>query len=147
MKDVRILTWCDLHEGEQVPADEVAVAIAGVAGTIDLCDVHLKELLAFREHIFVADKRRSAKVVPPNASQVGERRLCPVAGCGYAASRAKNLGTHMSKVHDYSFAKVVAPEGNCPECERTFDRAQSLALHVQRAHGLTIADYYTQPGV
>ena len=147
MKDVKVLIWCDLCEGQHVDADEVAVAIAGVAGTIDLCEVHLKELMAFREHIFVADKRRSPKVIPAKATTVGDRTYCPVAGCDFSSTRVKNLGGHLNTVHDFSFTKVVAPDLKCPECEREFERPQSLAIHVQRVHSLTIADYYTQPGV
>lgn len=151
MKDVVIEVWCDMHpDGERIEAEEIPVAIAGKHGTLDLCKDHMADLMAFREHVFLDDKRKAApKASAPKrgrpsqaelalAKATGEAQECP--RCGAVVKTHKNLGVHVRQVHGVTL-ETLFPELRCNECGQKFDKSQGLAMHLRTQHALGIADY------
>lgn len=59
---------------------------------------------------------------------------CPVEGCGSVVT-TQNLSRHLRQVHGITNAAGVEQPYPCPDCDRTFARAQGLGAHRYRAHG------------
>lgn len=138
MKDIRILTWCDLHEdGEQVDAESIEVSIRGRSGTVDLCPEHAAVLMGFRPHIYrEADGRKASERQP-------EAVPCP--DCSWVGVSRTSLTKHLRQKHDVGLATLVK-NLTCPQCDVSFERVPSLGVHMAKAHDLYACDLYKGRG-
>lgn len=160
----RIQTVCDVHaeRGEDVDAETWEV-LARKAGTrtqvreVDLCEECSSALAAVAA--FAAENGRTVpqsrakalsavaarQSMPPSStsspSASGERPMasCPVEGCG-SVVQGNNLARHVRQLHGLTpeAAGLGAPADavhQCPDCDRTFTRAQGLGAHRYQAHG------------
>lgn len=150
----RIQTVCDVHldRGEDVDAQtwEVLIRKLGTrtqAREVDLCSdcsTPLEAVAAFAaEHgrtVSQSPAKARASVTPANSVTPrpgGNGQVtCPVEGCGAVLASSGNLARHTRNVHNLSAVPRPADQVYpCPDCDRTFTRAQGLGAHRYQAHG------------
>lgn len=151
----RIQTVCDVHaeRGEDVAATTWEV-LARKAGSrvqvreVDLCDECAQVLTSVAA--FAAENGRTVQQPTPKprpAVSAAARTVttsdgkvsCPLDDCGSVVN-STNLARHVRKVHGLELADVggrqdLPAEHPCPDCDRTFTRAQALGAHRYQAHG------------
>src|SRR4051812_19775464 len=122
-----IVRWCDVHMGvdERVPGAAHAVKLDGRDGSLDLCEVHAKELLGPLLDLLAptATRDRGPGGRRPNPGGVP----CRVCGVEYLPGR---MSSHLRKVHDTGAAEVYGL--TCPVCGVEYLSTQALLAH---AHG------------
>jgi hypothetical protein len=144
MRDVRIITWCDLcfdqdPDGPQQPAEHAATACIVVDGagkpvlrTLDLCETHAKELAGLAATILKmgAPLDRSAQAIdttnrPPSARPMP----CPV--CHTEMTKGY-VPLHIWSVH---IGQTRPPQPTtCPECGLvSVDNANPVQISRHRA--------------
>jgi hypothetical protein len=62
---------------------------------------------------------------------------CPGDDCDYVGPNLSSLRSHVRAVHDMTLAELQGEPTpfECPDCDRAFNRPQSLAVHRSRMHG------------
>ena len=156
-----IETYCDqcAERGENIPAEVYGAAISlpgqkPEAHETDLCEQCAKPLLDLLEEL--RDKGRPVKrrksgpaakpraavaavAGPEESAQSGgpaSALACPVAGCEFVGTSAKQLSGHVRRHHDTTLAEARgdALPYRCDVCGRGFARPQSVALHRMKGH-------------
>ena len=156
----RIQTVCDVHaeRGEDVDATTWEV-LARKAGSrvqvreVDLCDECAQVLTSVAA--FAAENGRTVQQATPKVrpavpaptrtvaastdTTAKGKVSCPLDDCGSVVN-STNLARHVRKVHGLELADVggrqdLPAEHPCPDCDRTFTRAQALGAHRYQAHG------------
>lgn len=134
---------CDRHLAAraEVPATRsVRVALDGKHRILDVCaecePLVLGELRQLWGRIRPDDDAGDGRATRKHQDGA---RVCPV--CAYPVGSLSTLSGHMRAAHDLSLSEHKAQQNGgghpCPECGRTFERAQSLALHRTRSKDCT----------
>lgn len=147
--ELKRLVWCDVCAAEANPAFPQSPAVwespirlgDAPAVQVDLCEVHRMEYVDALANLLeefgrtpdaqLAQRPRRGR--PPGSKPKPPPEMaaepCPV--CGLEYSR-KNLARHLRDVH-----QTEKPGAHvCPECQRMFERANSLGVHRRFAHGV-----------
>jgi hypothetical protein len=148
MREIKIVQWCDMCEGnddEQLSLERSPATQAFTVGVIDsetqrpelhlidVCDAHAKqfvELAALLQRLPNPTSKNAAK--PPAAKQVVERvRVnCPV--CQIPVDKV-SLVSHIWGNHRTD-KRPPSLVGKCPDCSESFEAASGLALHRRYTH-------------
>jgi uncharacterized C2H2 Zn-finger protein len=140
----RIVTECDECAADGVTRDGVTREIAALdkAFAVDLCDEHVKPLLALVE--------RWGDMGRPVGTLIA-RATCPRCGRDFATAQA--LGRHAKKAHGERVHELrkaanpapapveVADGFACPECGKAFPTTRGLGAHRFRSHGVKGVSY------
>jgi hypothetical protein len=105
MKEIKVVTWCDACGEDRIPADQSVTMSIGRTKprTIDLCDMHHKELIVPVDYLLHAWGVGEESAPRPTAAQRGPRTIkpnppCP--DCGHQSPNRSALGTHTKNRHD-----------------------------------------------
>lgn len=169
MRRLSFNVWCDLCPLDRpTPAEHVNLPITiGATGplTLDLCELHYKELLQPALDALLAHGEKPVERPLNHRSRVGQKRqLGPyrcLAGC--TSAPLKNyitLTTHLHKIHDLTLPEYIAEHGELVPlephemepvevrcelqgCDQTYSTAtgtrwpqQAMVSHMRGRHGL-----------
>lgn len=128
MREVVIQSWCDecLAEGKHTPAEPIDITWRNRDVSLDLCDTHAAPFHELDRLITEHGHTRKPKPV---------KNKKPAQPAPTPAVQHTPAGTPSSSTQEST--DFVDDDGNyrCPDCDRTFDRPQSLGAHRYRHHG------------
>jgi uncharacterized C2H2 Zn-finger protein len=147
-----ILTLCDpcLEDGTEARAETWQLSIRrpgarkAVERELDLCPDHAKPYAELVDYL--GDNARTASSPPVPARKAPAPKVepatelsCPL--CQHVANTPGGLASHVRDNHGVGLGEARAQATGetldypCPDCERAFNRSQSLGVHRARKHG------------
>jgi hypothetical protein len=149
MREIKIVQWCDMCEGnddEQLSLERSPATQAFTVGVIDsetqrpelhlidVCDTHAKqfvELAAMLQRLPNPTSKNAPKLPALSAKAAPVRKVpCPV--CQAQIDKV-SLVSHIWSNHR-SDKRPPSVVGKCPDCPEMFEAASGMALHRRYTH-------------
>lgn len=126
MREVVIQSWCDecLAHGDHTPAEPIDITWRNRDVSLDLCDTHAAPFHELDRLITEHGHTRKTKPAKPAKKPTTPHPPTPAQGAAPNSTNEESTA-------------FLRDDGNyhCPDCDRSFDRAQSLGAHRYRHHG------------
>lgn len=163
-KEIAVLVSCDVcsarrQDGADIQED-VPVKVGKQEREVDLCAACRAQLNEhFEVYLQAGRKPNGLAAAPTGTVRYSEYDLtkCPVPDCGSTYADSKGLRRHLKEQHNLGLREALLaypdttrkgpdyvepePDMPCPECAasgepRSFHKAQGLAAHRSRVHGV-----------
>ena len=124
MREVIIQSWCDecLAHGTNTPAEPIDITWRNRDVSLDLCDEHAAPFHEIDRMIADYGHPQKKKQRKPKNNSTAPSLIAPDAAPSSTTATSEHFLTDDGTYH-------------CPDCERTFARAQALGSHRNRIHG------------